>query len=92
MTRNTNIRSGHGSEIRIFRAVTAEWTIWFFSAYVESVRDRVAPPLDAYDGACLMAITPLSENSIAMGGSPQPIPDFTDGKWINRERFAEESV
>jgi predicted dehydrogenase len=54
-------------------------------AFIESVRDRKAPPLDAYDGACLMAITPLSENSIAMGGAPQAIPDFTDGKWINRE-------
>ena len=28
-----------------------------------------------------MAITPLSEQSIAMGGMPQPIPDFTRGAW-----------
>ncbi|NLZ36880.1 MAG: Gfo/Idh/MocA family oxidoreductase [Clostridiales bacterium] len=72
--RDSNIQGGHGGmDYLVLRA------------YVESVRDRVAPPLDAYDGACLMAITPLSENSIAMGGAPQPIPDFTDGKWINRE-------
>jgi hypothetical protein len=54
-------------------------------AFIESVRDRVAPPLDAYDGACLMAVTQLSEDSIAMGGAPQAVPDFTDGKWISRE-------
>ena len=54
-------------------------------AFVESVRERIAPPLDAYDGACLMAVTQLSEDSIAMGGAPQPFPDFTDGKWISRE-------
>ncbi|MGI6743002.1 MAG: Gfo/Idh/MocA family protein [Eubacteriales bacterium] len=72
--RNSEIQGGHGGmDYLVLRA------------YVESVRDRVAPPLDAYDGACLMAITPLSENSIAMGGAPQAIPDFTDGKWINRE-------
>ncbi len=53
-------------------------------AFVESVQQGIEPPLDAYDGATLMAITPLSEQSIAMGGQPVPIPDFTDGKWINR--------
>ena len=32
-----------------------------------------------------MAITILSENSVAMGGAPQPFPDFTNGKWVRRE-------
>ena len=54
------------------------------SAFFESVRLGIEPPIDAYDGATLMAITPLSEQSIAMGGAPVPIPDFTDGKWIKR--------
>jgi hypothetical protein len=29
-----------------------------------------------------MCITPLSEQSIAMGGAPVPIPDFTNGRWM----------
>jgi hypothetical protein len=29
-----------------------------------------------------MAITPLSEQSIAMGGMPAAIPDFTGGRWM----------
>jgi hypothetical protein len=32
-----------------------------------------------------MCITALSEASIAQGGAPQPIPDFTEGKWLLRE-------
>jgi hypothetical protein len=31
----------------------------------------------------LMAITPLTEQSVAMGGAPVPIPDFTHGQWIH---------
>ena len=43
-------------------------------------------PLDVYDAASLMCITALSEQSIAHGGLPQSIPDFTCGKWVNRLR------
>ena len=32
-----------------------------------------------------MAVTCLSEQSIAMGSAPVPFPDFTDGRWIARE-------
>ena len=32
-----------------------------------------------------MSITCLSEDSIAMGSQPVPVPDFTNGKWIKRE-------
>ena len=42
-------------------------------------------PVDVYDMAAWMAITPLSEQSIAHGGMPQAIPDFTRGRWILRE-------
>ncbi|MBR6744282.1 MAG: Gfo/Idh/MocA family oxidoreductase [Clostridia bacterium] len=42
-------------------------------------------PVDVYDMAAWMAITPLSEQSIAQGGMPQAIPDFTRGRWILRE-------
>lgn len=54
-------------------------------AFVESVRLQKAPVLDVYDAAVLRAITPLSEISIQQGGVPQAIPDFTEGKWMNRK-------
>lgn len=41
-------------------------------------------PIDVYDMAAWMAITPLSEQSVAHGGMPQAIPDFTRGKWMYR--------
>ena len=39
---------------------------------------------DTYGAATLLAVTPLSEQSCALGGTAVSIPDFTDGKWINR--------
>ena len=42
-------------------------------------------PIDVYDAAAWMSITVLSEQSVASGGMPQIIPDFTDGKWILRQ-------
>jgi predicted dehydrogenase len=54
-------------------------------AFVEAVRGNEAPVLDVYDAAVLRAITPLSEASILQGGAPQPIPDFTEGNWMNRK-------
>ncbi len=42
------------------------------------------PPIDVYDAATWMAITCLSEQSIAMGSMPVPVPDFTNGMWIDR--------
>ena len=38
-----------------------------------------------YDAASWMAVTCLSEQSIAMGSAPVPFPDFTDGRWLARE-------
>jgi hypothetical protein len=32
--------------------------------------------------AAWMSITCLSEDSIAAGGAPVAIPDFTNGKWM----------
>lgn len=51
------------------------------AAYIESVEKKAVPPIDTYDAATWMAITPLSEQSIKMGGAPVAIPDFTRGKW-----------
>ena len=53
-------------------------------AFLESIRDDRDTPIDAYDAATWMSITCLSEDSIAMGGHPVAIPDFTNGLWIDR--------
>jgi predicted dehydrogenase len=55
------------------------------NAYVESLKRGEAPPLDVYDAAAWSVITPLSEQSIAEGGSAKPFPDFTRGHWITRK-------
>ena len=55
------------------------------SAFVESVKLGERPPIDVYDTAVWMAVTTLSEQSIAMGSAPVPFPDFTNGMWIDRE-------
>lgn len=52
------------------------------SAFFESVRNRTQTPIDVYDAASWMCISALSEDSIACGGVPVSIPDFTNGKWL----------
>lgn len=53
-------------------------------AFIEAVQERKGTPIDVYDTASWMVVTALSESSVAMGGLPVAIPDFTDGLWINR--------
>ena len=53
-------------------------------AWIESVQTGTEPPLDCYDAATWMSITVLSEQSIAMGGAPQAMPDYTRGAWMTR--------
>ena len=55
-----------------------------YRAFVESVKNETNPPIDVYDTAAWMCISCLSEKSIALGGMPVEIPDFTNGKWFNR--------
>jgi len=55
------------------------------AAFIDAVKRNVAPPIDVYDTAAWMAITCLSEDSIAMGSAPVPFPDFTNGLWVDRE-------
>jgi len=55
------------------------------NAFIESVKRRVKPPLDAYDAASWSVISPLSEKSITEGGEPQQFPDFTRGRWMTRK-------
>jgi predicted dehydrogenase len=58
-------------------------------AFIESIKNKVAPPIDVYDAAAWSAISPLSEESIAKGSAPIQIPDFTRGKWkTNKPIFA----
>lgn len=53
-------------------------------AFIESVKNGTNPPIDVYDTASWMCITALSEQSIAMGGMPVPVPDFTRGMYTHR--------
>ena len=55
-----------------------------FKAFFGAILRGEEMPIDVYDMAAWMAITPLSEQSIAHGGMPQAIPDFTRGKWMYR--------
>lgn len=53
--------------------------------FVESAKANKPAPFDAYDAATWMAITPLSEQSIAAGSQPMAFPDFTRGRWMHRK-------
>ncbi|WP_396632302.1 Gfo/Idh/MocA family protein [Maribacter sp. R86514] len=57
------------------------------NSFVESAKQNIAPPLDAYDAAAWSAVTPLSEVSIANNGEPQDFPDFTRGLWMKRKPY-----
>ncbi|GIP29719.1 alpha-N-acetylgalactosaminidase [Paenibacillus sp. J23TS9] len=59
-----------------------DWLV--FSDFFESVKQGTQTPLDVYDMAAWMCISALSEESIALGGHPVAIPDFTNGKWMTR--------
>ena len=54
-------------------------------AFVESIKRQVSTPMDVYDAAAWSAITPLSEQSIALGNQTLDFPDFTSGKWMYRK-------
>jgi predicted dehydrogenase len=49
--------------------------------FVKAVRNGAQPPQDVYDAATWSVILPLSSASVAQGGAPVEIPDFTRGKW-----------
>jgi predicted dehydrogenase len=56
------------------------------NAFVESIKQDVAPPIDVYDAATWSVLGPLSERSIDQGGAPVEVPDFTDGRWMTADR------
>lgn len=62
-----------------------------FSAFIEYAKIKAEPPIDAYDAATYMAVTALSEESIAKGSAPVAMPDFTTGLWYKREKKKDDS-
>lgn len=75
---DSGIRGGHDG---------VDWLV--LRAFIESVKRGTNTPIDVYDTVSWMAIAPLSEMSIAKGGAPVEVPDFTKGKWIHREPIVE---
>ena len=69
------IRGGHGGMDGLV-----------YDAFIEAVRNGTPCPIDVYDAAAWMAVTPLSEASIAKGGMPVEFPDFTNGAFCEREK------
>ncbi len=58
-----------------------------FKAFFHAIKNKEEMPVDVYDAAAWMSITAISEQSIAQGGAPQTVPDFTRGKWVKRARL-----
>ena len=52
-----------------------------FEAFFDCLLQGKPMPIDVYDAASWMAISALSEQSVAAGGQPVAIPDFTRGRW-----------
>ena len=72
------VKEGHGG---------MDWLVG--RAFIEAVKNGTNTPIDAYDTALWLSIGPLTEASINKGGAPVEVPDFTKGKWINREPITE---
>lgn len=58
-----------------------------FETFFRCLREDAPMPVDVYDAASWMAVTALSEMSVARGGAVVDIPDFTGGKWHMPEDF-----
>ena len=56
-----------------------------FQTFFRCLREGASMPVDVYDAASWMAVTALSEMSVARGGAVVDVPDFTGGKWHTRE-------
>ncbi len=68
------VRGGHGG---------MDWLV--YGEFVDCLLEGRPFPIDVYDAAAWMVITPLSEQSIAMGSAPVAIPDFTNGAYLTRK-------
>lgn len=60
-----------------------DWLV--YGAFIDAITGDYDFPIDVYDMATWMSISALSEESIACGGKPVAIPDFTNGMWIERQ-------
>lgn len=58
-----------------------------FKVFFDALRTNQPMPVDVYDAASWMAVTPLSEQSAAKGGAVLDFPDFTDGRWLMQQGF-----
>lgn len=72
------LKAGHGG---------MDWHV--LRAWVDAVKNGINPPIDVYDAAAWMSITALSEESMKNNGQTLEIPDFTRGKYKNREPLPE---
>jgi predicted dehydrogenase len=52
---------------------------------IHCLRTGMEPDIDVYDAAAWSAVSALSEYSIRNGSMPVEFPDFTRGKWKERE-------
>ncbi len=68
---NSGVTGGHGGMDGLV-----------IGAFVRCALSGASMPIDVYDMAAWMSITALSEASIAKGGAPVEIPDFTSGRWV----------
>ena len=59
-----------------------DWLV--FRSFFDAAKAGAPAPIDVYDAAAWMSISCLSEQSVAMGGAPVAIPDFTNGMWMER--------
>ncbi len=55
-----------------------------FAVFADCLKNKKEMPIDVYDGVCYMAISYLTEKSIAGNGTIVEIPDFTKGKYKER--------
>ncbi len=55
-------------------------------AFFDALDKGEPMPIDIYDAVCWMAITTLSEQSVALGSQSVLFPDFTGGKWIEKKK------
>lgn len=68
-----------------FKELHGGMDILVVRAFIECVKRGIQPPIDVYDTAAWACISALSAESIKKSGIPVSAPDFTRGRWKNRE-------